>query len=412
MRRAADELSKLQGELMGWLRTEGGQIEGNALFETTWSPERLIVSSALSVAPVGHVLAPVEDEASYARRVPVGVVGAITPWNAPLALGIRAVAPALALGNAVVMKPDTQTAVCGGVMIALALRRAGLPDDIFHLVPGGPEVGAALVDDPNTDMITFTGSTDVGRRVGEAAGRALKRVSLELGGNNAMIILDDADIETAASAGAYGSFINQGQVCMATGRHLVHESIAEDYAACLAEHASRLTVGDPSSNDVALGPMINSAQLQRVERIVDETVQAGASLLTGGRVDDRFFRPTVLSGVTPDMPAFAEEVFGPVAPVTTFSNDAEAIALANATQYGLTASVQTADAERGRVIAEQIRAGMVHVNDQTVNDQHTAPMGGFGASGNGSRFGPQSDLDEWTEWQWLTVRRAQKAYPF
>lgn len=366
----------------------------------------------MSVAPVGHVLAPVEDEASYARRVPVGVVGAITPWNAPLALGIRAVAPALALGNAVVMKPDTQTAVCGGVMIALALRRAGLPDDIFHLVPGGPEVGAALVDDPNTDMITFTGSTDVGRRVGEAAGRALKRVSLELGGNNAMIILDDADIETAASAGAYGSFINQGQVCMATGRHLVHESIAEDYAACLAEHASRLTVGDPSSNDVALGPMINSAQLQRVERIVDETVQAGASLLTGGRVDDRFFRPTVLSGVTPDMPAFAEEVFGPVAPVTTFSNDAEAIALANATQYGLTASVQTADAERGRVIAEQIRAGMVHVNDQTVNDQHTAPMGGFGASGNGSRFGPQSDLDEWTEWQWLTVRRAQKAYPF
>lgn len=412
LRRAADELVSMQSEIVGWLRSEGGQVTANAMFETTWSPERFVATSVLATAPIGQVLSSLEGEASYARRVPVGVVGAITPWNAPLVLGIRAIAPALALGNAVVMKPDSQTAVCGGVMIALALARAGLPTDLFHLVPGGPEVGEALVDDPNTDMITFTGSTEVGRRVGAAAGQALKRVSLELGGNNAMIVLQDADIEAAVSAASFGSFINQGQVCMATGRHLVHESILEDYLSCLVDHASRLPVGDPTQADVALGPMINTAQLARVDDIVETTIAQGAKKLTGGRISDVFYGPTVLRDVTPKMAAFRQEIFGPVAPVTPFTDDEEAVALANDTEYGLAASIQTTDPERGRRLSGRLRAGMVHVNDQTVNDQHTAPMGGFGASGNGSRFGPQADLDEWTQWQWLTVREVQKGYPF
>lgn len=414
LRRAATAIHEMAGEFETWLVREGGQISANAQFEIAYSEERLLTSAALSTAPIGTILAPSEEqESSYAFRVPVGVVGVIAPWNAPLALAIRAVAPALALGNAVVLKPDTSTAVCGGLLIAEAFERAGLPDGLLHVIPGGPDVGSALVNDRDVPMISFTGSTSVGRIVGADAGRALKRVSLELGGNNATIVLADADLEAIVSAASFGSFINQGQVCMATGRHLVHESVADDYIALLAEHARALRVGDPYRDPtVALGPLINATQRENVSRIVDATVGAGASRVAGGPREDNFYAATVLANVTPTMAAFREEIFGPVAPVTTFASDDEAVALANDSEYGLAASIQTADTAQGIRIARRIRAGMVHINDQTINDQHTAPMGGFGASGNGSRFGPQSALEEFTQWQWLTVLDEPKRYPF
>jgi benzaldehyde dehydrogenase (NAD) len=347
-----------------------------------------------------------------ARRVPVGVVGVITPWNFPVVLAMRSVAPALALGNAVVLKPDAGTPVTGGVLVARMFEEAGIPAGLLHVLPGGAEVGTAIVAHPGVDMVSFTGSTAVGRAVGEAAGRALKRVVLELGGNSPLIVLEDADIESASSAGAWGSFLHQGQICMSTSRHLVHADVLEQYLAALVARAERLPVGNPAVEQVALGPIINERQLTRVQRIVDESVEQGAVVLTGGTASGLFYPATVLRDVAPAMPAFAEEIFGPVAPVTVFRDDDEAVELANATGYGLAAAVQSGSAERAARLAERLRAGMVHVNDQTVNEESPAPFGGFGISGNGGHFGGAANLEAFTEWQWMTSRATSPVFPF
>ena len=261
-------------------------------------------------------------------------------------------------------------------------------------------------------MISFTGSTATGRKVGEAAGRNLKRVVLELGGNSPLVVLEDADIEAASSAGAWGSFLHQGQICLAVSRHLVHESIADDYVKALAERASHLPVGNPATEEVALGPIINEKQVQRVARIVDESVSQGANLVTGGTHENLFFQPTVLGDVTSSMPAFTDEIFGPVAPVITFKDDAEAVELANATDYGLVAAVQSGSQRRAAAVGEQLHAGMVHVNDTTINEEPVAPFGGFGASSNGGHFGGVANLELWTEWQWQTSRDKAEPFPF
>ena len=411
LRRAADLFERHAEEIIVWLRREAGISSAGARAQPAWCAERLHSAAQLCTAPLGQLLAPTEDEMSLAQRVPMGVVAAITPWNGPLTLGIRALAPALALGNAVLLKPDTQTSVAGGAVIAEIFARAGLPADVLHVLPGGPEVGSALTVDPHVQMVSFTGSTETGRRVAEAAGRTLKRVSLELGGNNAVIVLDDADVDRAAAANGVGSFSHQGQVCMATGRHLVHRSLVDRYRDLLVAGAESLVVGDTAGDAVTFGPMISARHVDRVDDIVARTVAAGAQLVTGGRRSDPYYPPTVLAGVTPDMPAFTDEIFGPVAPLTVFDSEDEAVELANGTEFGLVASIQTRDPARGLRLARRMRTGMVHINDQTINDQHTAPLGGFGASGNGSRFGPQTYLDEYTQWQWVTLREQQKRYP-
>ncbi len=261
-------------------------------------------------------------------------------------------------------------------------------------------------------MISFTGSTAAGRKVGETAGRTLKRVVLELGGNNPLIVLDDADINAASSAGAWGAFLHQGQICLAASRHLVHESVVEPYLDALVERAKRLPHGDPNTDEVALGPLINPKQVERVQRIVDESVAQGALALTGGKPDGPFFPATVLADVSKTMPAFAEEIFGPVAPVIAFASDEEAIALANGTEYGLSAAIQSGSPARAAALADQLNAGMVHINDQTVNEEPPAPFGGFGQSSNGGHFGGVTQLELWTEWQWRTSRDRAEPFPF
>jgi benzaldehyde dehydrogenase (NAD) len=344
--------------------------------------------------------------------VPIGVVGVITPWNFPIVLAMRSLGPALALGNAVVLKGDLNTPVSGGVIIARLFEEAGLPDGVLHVLGGGADVGQALVADPNVRMISFTGSTKTGRLVGETAGRGLKRMVLELGGNSPLIVLDDADIEAASSAGAWGSFLHQGQICLAVSRHLVHESIAEDYLAALAERAGRLVVGNPATEQVHLGPIINEKQVERVQRIVDESVGAGATALVGGSHNGLFYPATVLRDVKPGMAAFDEEIFGPVAPVTTFSSDEEAVGLANMTEYGLAAAVQSGSQSRATEVGDALHAGMVHINDQTVNEEPPAPFGGFKSSSNGGHFGGVGQLELWTEWQWQTSRERAGQFPF
>ena len=413
IRRAARIVEDNHEEFESWLVREGGCIPGKAAFEVQLVLGELWEAAALPTQPWGHLLPSSEPgRESIARRVPLGVVGVISPWNFPQILSIRAVAPALALGNAVILKPDAQTPVSGGALVARLFEEAGLPEGLLHVLPGEAEAGSALAEDPNVAMIAFTGSTAVGRLVGAAAGRTLKRVSLELGGNNALIVLDDADLEVASSAGAWSAFLHQGQVCMTAGRHIVVESVADEYLDRLVGRAGALPVGDPHTEQVALGPLINERQLKNVDRIVTSTVDAGAEVRAGGTYDRLFYRPTVLAGVTTEMPAFREEIFGPVAPVVVVRDDAEAVAVANDTEYGLVAAIQTGSRERGRTVADQLTTGIVHVNDQTLNNDAYAPFGGTGASGNGSRFGSQSSWDEFTQWQWVTLRDQAHGFPF
>jgi benzaldehyde dehydrogenase (NAD) len=413
LRRAAALLEANVDPFADWLIRETGSIRPKAEFEVQLAIGELHEAAALPSRPFGELLPSAQPgKTIMARRIPLGVVGAISPWNFPFVLSMRTVAPALALGNAVVLKPDVQTPITGGHAIARLFEEAGLPEGVLHVLPGGAEPGEALVQDHRVDMVSFTGSSEVGRRVGELAGRGLKRVQLELGGNSALIVLDDADLECASSNGAWGSFLHQGQICMATSRHLVHESIADEYVERLAARADALPVGNPYTDQVALGPMINERQLARVDGIVHDTEGAGAKIVTGGTHEGLFYRPTVLAQVTPEMRAFDEEIFGPVAPVTTFASDDEAIELANRTHYGLSAAVQTGTLNRGLALADRIKSGAVHVNDQTVNDQANTPFGGTGASGNGGRFGGSSNVDEFTQWQVVTVRDEPITYPF
>jgi benzaldehyde dehydrogenase (NAD) len=413
LRRAADIYEAHRPEFGTWTQRETGAHRNKMHHEQNFAVAEIHAAATMPYQPYGSLVPTVQKERlSMIRRVPVGVIGAITPWNSPSVLGMRVVAPALALGNAVILKPDPLTPVCGGAMFEAVFREAGLPDGLLHVVLGGAEVGEAIVVDPNVDVVSFTGSTAAGRRVGELAGRLLKKVSLELGGNNAFVVLDDADLDAAASAGAYASFQFQGQVCFAAGRHIVHRSVVGDYIDALVEKAGRLRLGDPFREDVDLGPIVNEKQLARVDGIVQRSVEGGARLATGGTHEGLFYKPTVLADVTRELPAWTDEIFGPVAPVVVFDTDDEALALANDTEYGLAGAVYSRSISRGLALAQRIRSGMVHVNDQTVNDEATIPFGGMGVSGNGSRFGGAANWDEFTQWQWVTVRDEPRSFPY
>ncbi|MDR3452413.1 MAG: benzaldehyde dehydrogenase [Rhodoferax sp.] len=410
-RKAAELLEANRQEYATWIIRETGGIQPKAMFEVDSVMHHLYEAAAMLTQPTGLVLPSQEGCTSIARRVPHGVVGVISPFNFPFLLSTRAVAPALGAGNAVVLKPDPRTPVSGGVLLALLLQAAGLPEGVFNMLPGEADAGEALVIDPDVTMISFTGSTAVGRRVGELAGRHLKKVALELGGKNALIILDDADLELAVCGGSWASWLHQGQICMSAGRHLVHKDMVEAYTQQMAGKAKALPVGDPHTQPVAIGPLITARQVERVDRIVQESIKMGARLLAGGTYNGKFYQPTVLASVTSVMPVFREEIFGPVVSITAFSSDAEAVALANDSEYGLSAGIHTRDIGRGMAIAGQLYVGLVHVNDQTVNDDGVMPMGGRGASGNGSRHGGPANWDEFTQWQWTTVRNTAPTYP-
>jgi benzaldehyde dehydrogenase (NAD) len=399
-------------EIEGWIVRESGSIPPKATLETHTAAQECFEAAALASRPVGEILRSEQPRLSLARRIPAGVVGVISPFNAPLILAIRSVAPALALGNSVVLKPDPRTAVCGGVTIARIFEEAGLPEGVLHVLAGGVDAGEALIADPHVRIISFTGSTAAGRKVGELAARHLKRVHLELGGNSAMIVLDDADLELAVGAGAWGSFLHQGQICMTTGRHIIHESIVDEYVQRLAEKADHLPVGDPAAGQVALGPIIDEAQRDKIHGLVTASVESGAYLAAGGTYEGLFYRPTVISEVTAETPAWAQEVFGPVAPVARFSSTEEAIAMAADTPYGLSLGILTRDVMKGLELAERIPSGIVHINDQTVSDEAVIPFGGVGDSGTGSRFGGDANLDAFTDTQWVTMRGAAPVYPF
>lgn len=409
--RAAAIMQDRKGEITEWIRKESGGTLAKAETEFLITLEGLRVAAGYPYEVEGRIfpsLIPGKESRMY--RQPVGVIGIISPWNFASNLSMRSVAPAIATGNAVVLKPSEQTLVTGGTLIAKIFEEAGLPGGVLNVVVGsGSSIGDHLVGHETPKVISFTGSTPVGRGIAEIAAKQFKKLSLELGGNNAQIILDDAPIDRAVDATVFGKFMHQGQICMGINRILVAESIAEEFTRKFVEKVRRLRVGDQMDDATEVGPVINEKQRDNITELIDKALEEGAVAETEYRVDGNVIHPLVLSGVTNDMSVARNEVFGPVAPIITFADDDEAIRLANDTELGLSGGVHSASTERALSVARRLETGMVHINDQPVNDDANAVFGGMKSSGLG-RFNGDFVKEEFTTTQWVTVQHEAREY--
>jgi len=405
LRRGGAILEREAGRFKEILIREGGAIGPKAEGEIGASVIEFFQAAELATTPLGEIIPSGQrGRVNIVERRPVGVVGLITAWNAPVHIAMRVLAPAIALGNTVVLKPAPETPFTGGLMLAEVLAEAGLPAGVVQVLTGGP-AGARLVSHPQLDMIHFTGSEDTGRRINVAAAPLLKRVALELGGNNASIVLSDADVELAARCGAGSSFGHQGQVCIATGRHIVLADVAADYVAALSAEAAKLTVGDPYTAAVDLGPMLSQRQVDKALAMVSSSVELGARVVEGGTADGVFLRPTVVDQVRPGMVLHDEEVFAPIAPVTVVDSVDEALKIVNGTRFGLSTAVFSRDLDTAWSVADQVRSGMVHVNDGTALHESQVPFGGTAASGLGDDLGGRANIDLLTERRWTSLQR-------
>ena len=413
--RAAEVLESRQDEVVSMLARETGCTFGFGMFQMHFVPGLFRQAAALAYAPLGEVIP--SDTGAFAMgiRRPVGVVGAIAPWNAALILSARSIAAALALGNAVVLKPSEWSPQVGGLLWGEIFAEAGLPPGVLNIVTHAPgeagPIGDELVEHPAVRRINFTGSTATGRKLAEAAGRQLKRVLLELGGYNPLIVLGDADLPYAVDASAFGAFLHQGQICMSARRIIVERPIADEFVARLAEKTKGLKAGDPKEHDTIIGPLINESALETVKARVDAAVSGGARLLAGGDTDGPCMQATLLADVPADSELARLETFGPVVAIEVVDTPEQAVERANATPYGLASGIITQDAERGMALAQAIDAGIVHVNDQPVGDEPQMPFGGVKDSGFG-RFGGSAVVDEFTETRWVTVQRGSHPFPF
>ena len=414
--KAADILQKKQNEIVTILAEETGCTFGFAMFQTMFTPGLLREAASQVHNPIGEIIPADLPGAFYmAIRQPVGVVAGIAPWNAPLILSLRAICLPIAYGNTAVLKPSTESSVSGGVVIAEIFHEAGFPKGVLNLVTNGPggsgEVGDELIENPRVRRINFTGSTSVGRQLAEKAGRHLKRVSLELGGQNPLVILRDADVDYAVNAAAFGAFLHQGQICMSVRRIIVEKPIAREFTEKFVKKISAFKVGNPKEPDTIIGPLINKQQFSQVKGNVDAAVRDGAKILCGGKAEGLCYHPTVLTNVKPSTPFAREETFGPVVSVIEVENEEEAVRAANETAYGLSAGVITRDSVKGLAVAERIETGIVHINDQSVHDEPQVPFGGVKDSGWG-RFGGRAALEEFTELRWISMQRTPRQYPF
>jgi acyl-CoA reductase-like NAD-dependent aldehyde dehydrogenase len=414
--KAADILEARQDEIVSLLARETGSTFGFGMFQAhVFVPGLLRQAAALAYAPLGEVIPSDTGAFSMGLRRPVGVVGAIAPWNAALILSARSIAAPLALGNTVVLKPSEHSPVVGGLLWGEILTEAGLPAGVLNVVTHAPgeagPIGDELVENPHVRRLNFTGSTATGRKLAEAAGRNLKRILLELGGYNPLIVLADADLEYAVNATAFGAFLHQGQICMSARKIIVERPIADAFVEQLAAKAKGLKVGDPKEHDTIIGPLIDETALETVKGRVADAVGKGARVLAGGEAEGTCFQATLLADV-PDDAEFARlETFGPVAAIEVVDSADEAVERANATTYGLASGIITQDADRGLALAQRVEAGIVHINDQPVGDEPQMPFGGVKDSGFG-RFGGSAVVDEFTELRWITVQSGSHPFPF
>lgn len=413
MLKVASVMQERKEEIIDLLIRESGSSEIKANIEFGAAMGIVQESSSFPYRSKGQIMDsdfPGKENRVY--RSPKGVIGVIGPWNFPFHLSMRSVAPAIASGNTVVLKPASDTIVTAGSLIADIFQEAGAPDGVLNMIAGrGSEIGDAFVTHPTPKVISFTGSTEVGSHIAALAGEHIKETALELGGNNPFIVLEDADLDQAVDAAIFGKFLHQGQICMSANRILVHNSLYDDFAEKFKERAAGLKAGDPSEKGVIVGPLIKEEEVDRIKEEIDASVKAGAKLIQGGNSEGSVLYPTVLTEVTQDMPVAAKEMFGPVTSLVRFETEEEALKLANGTPYGLSAAVHSRDLHRAAEFAKKIEAGMVHINDQPVNDEAHAAFGGEKASGLG-RFGGEWALDKFTTDQWISIQSEKRQYPF
>jgi acyl-CoA reductase-like NAD-dependent aldehyde dehydrogenase len=415
LERASELLMERQREIATLVTEETSGTLGWGMFNVQLAADMLGYYAGETDAPADEQELPshIPGKRAKAVRQPVGVVVGIAPWNAPVILGVRAVAAPLAYGNTVVLKASE---ICPRTHAAIvdALEDAGVPSGAINLVTNDPEDAAEVVDEliahPAVRRISFTGSTRVGRIIAETAARNLKRVLLELGGNSPLVVLADADLDRAVAAANFGSFMHQGQICMSTERIVIHRSVADEFAEKLAERADSLKVGDPREPDTQIGPLVNEGALNRVTEHVEDAVAKGAKLVTGGKAQGLYFTPTVLIGVTPEMRVYSEESFGPVVAIVPVNGIDEAVRVANDTEYGLSAAVFSGKVDTAMDVARRLETGICHINDATVNDEPPMPFGGVKHSGWG-RFGGKAALEEFTELRWITTQDSPREYP-
>lgn len=402
-------------EIIDWIIRESGSTRLKAQLE--WGAARAIALESASFPARVHgriVESDVPGKESRVYRSPLGVVGVISPWNFPLHLTQRSIAPALALGNAVVIKPASDTPVCGGLLLARIFEEAGLPPGVLSVVVGaGSDIGDAFVEHAVPALITFTGSTPVGRGIGRIAsgGEHLKHVALELGGNSPFVVLADADLEQAVRAAVFGKFLHQGQICMAVNRIILDDSLYEAFAARFVERVKGLKVGDPQLAETVIGPVINARQLHGLREKIELARREGAEPLYEGGVQGNVLAPHVYGEVTAEMDLARNEIFGPLVGLIRARDEAHALELANDSEFGLSSAVFSANLERAVGFARQVRAGMTHINDIPVNDEANAPFGGEKNSGLG-RFNGDWAIEEFTRDHWISLQHSPREYPF
>lgn len=414
LQRAAAKLRERSDEFAARMTAETGSTTGWAHFNVHLAAMILEEAAALTTQIGGEVI-PSDSPGTLAMAVrrPAGVVVGMAPWNAPVILGVRAIAAPLACGNTVVLKSSE---VCPAThrLIADAFAAAEFPSGVVnvisHAAQDAPRIVEALIAHPAVRRVNFTGSTRVGRIIGELAGRHLKPAVLELGGKAPFVVLDDADLDEAVKAAAFGAFMNQGQICMSTERIIVDERVADDFVERFRLKTQLLRVGDPSKGDGPLGAVVDEKTVQTLKALIDDAVDRGAQLVTGGDSEGLLFAPTIVDRVTPAMRLFREETFGPIVAITRVHDTEQAVAAANDTEYGLSAAVFGRDIARALNVAERIESGICHVNGATVHDEAQMPFGGTKASGYG-RFGGRAVIDAFTELRWITIETQPKQYP-
>ncbi|WP_329365768.1 aldehyde dehydrogenase family protein [Streptomyces sp. NBC_01483] len=406
-------IEEREAEITEVIIAELGGTHLKAGFELHLAKEFLRESIQLSLRPEGKILpSPIDGKENRLYRVPVGVVGVISPFNFPFLLSLKSVAPALALGNGVVLKPHQNTPIVGGSLVAKIFEDAGLPGGLLNVVITDiAEIGDAFIEHPVPKVISFTGSDKVGRHVATVCASHFKSAVLELGGNSALVVLEDADIDYAVDAAVFSRYVHQGQVCMAANRVLVDRSIADEFTEKFVAKVRTLKVGDPSDPQTIIGPVINSSQADSLTGAVDQAIAEGATALVRGATTDNLVEPTVLTDLPADSAILQQEIFGPVALLVPFDGEEEAVRIVNDTPYGLSGAVHTADVERGVAFAKQIDTGMFHVNDGTVHDEPLVPFGGEKHSGIG-RLNGETTVDAFTTQKWISVQHGRSFFPF
>jgi acyl-CoA reductase-like NAD-dependent aldehyde dehydrogenase len=409
--KAADILEQKAPEVGQVLTLEGGGTVGKGMFEIFQTVDLLRTAAADCKHILGETYHTDPGKLSFTTRRPWGTVVGISPWNFPLILSMYKVAYGLAAGNTVVLKPASETPVIG-LKIGELFDQAGILPGALNVLTGpGRILGDALISDPRCSFVTITGETTTGRHVAQTAAAHMKKYTLELGGKNPLIILSDVDMDFAVDTAAFSAFLHQGQICMSAGRLIVEEQIVEAFSQKLAAKAAQVPAGDPREPSTVVGPLINDSQVQKVDGLVKEAVAKGARLMHGGEYQGRVYQPTVLGGVTAAMQIYHEETFGPVASIISVKDEKEALRVANDTKYGLSAGLVTNDISKAMYLAEGLEAGMVHVNDSSIDADAVCPFGGCKSSGQG-REGGHYSLEEMTQVKWITIQKSRKQYPF